>query len=395
MYTSPTDSSDFSLVAGGPLYQLWRRTRLSGDDLQLTRRRMLVMALLAWVPLLLLSMTEGHAWGNSVALTFLKDLETHVKLLIAVPLLIGAEVMAHKRLPFVVRQFLERGMIRDAVRARFDAALASAVRLRNSVTAELLLVLFVYLVGIPLIWRTQSTLDMSSWYGAHVGGRVQLSRAGWWAAYVSLPIAQFLLVRWYYRLFIWGRFLWQVSRMQLNLAPTHPDGTAGLHFLAQSRRAYTLLLLAQGAVLSGMIANRIFYTGAKLLSFKVELVTTVAVMVLVVLGPLLAFMPPLRAIRRIGLEEIGAVGQRYSGEFERKWFRGGAAPGEALVGSSDIQSLADLRGSFLIVRGIESTPFSLKNVLEMALITLAPVAPLLLTTFSVEQLFLQVLKVLF
>jgi hypothetical protein len=387
--------SDFSLVTGGPLYQLWRRSRLCGDEMQWVRRRIIVMVLLAWVPLLLLSMAEGHAWGSAVALTFVKDLETHAKLLIALPLLIAGEVMVHKRLPFVVRQFLERGMIPDSARTRFDAALASAVRLRNSVIAELLLVLVVYLVGIGWIWRMQLTLDISSWYGASTGGSLQLSRAGWWAACVSLPIVQFLLLRWYFRLFIWGRFLWQVSRMKLNLVPTHADGMAGLHFLGHSRRAYTLLLLAQGAVLAGMVADRIFYTGATLASFKVELLTTVAVMLLVVLGPLLVFAPTLRATRRTGMEEFGALGQRYSGEFERKWFRGGAAPGEALVGTPDIRSLADLRNSFLVVKGIGGMPFTLMDVLELALITLAPVAPLLLTTFSVEQLLTQVLKVLF
>jgi len=46
---------DFSLVLGGPLYQLWRRSRLTGDALELLRRRIVVFALLAWAPLLLLS----------------------------------------------------------------------------------------------------------------------------------------------------------------------------------------------------------------------------------------------------------------------------------------------------------------------------------------------------
>ena len=357
MYTSPTASSDFSLVAGGPLYHLWRRTRLSGDDLQLTRRRMLVIALLAWVPLLLLSMTEGHAWGSSVTLTFLKDLETHAKLLIAVPLLIGAEVMAHKRLPFVIRQFLERGMIPDAVRARFDAALASAVRLRNSFTAELLLVLFVYLVGIPLIWRTQSALDMSSWYGAHVEKSAAFARGlvGGVCESADRPVPA-------------GALVLQV--VHLGAIPmagvthaTEPgadscrwNGRPAFSRPIETRLHAALARPGRGAVGNDRQSDT-SYTGAKLLSFKVELVTTVAVMVLVVLGPLSCLHATASAIRRIGLEEIGAVAT-ISGEFERQWFRGGAAPGEALVGSSDIQSLADLRGSFLIVRGIRVTPFS-------------------------------------
>ena len=53
---------DFSLVLGGPLYQLFRRTRMAGDALELLHRRVVVLTLLAWVPLLLLSVAEGLAW---------------------------------------------------------------------------------------------------------------------------------------------------------------------------------------------------------------------------------------------------------------------------------------------------------------------------------------------
>ena len=387
--------SDFSLVAGGPLYRLLRRTHLSGDEMQWTVRRMVVLAVLAWVPLLLLSVIDGRAWGTDVALPFLHDLEVHAKLLIAIPLLIAAEVTAHRRLPPIVRQFFDRNLIPEVERPRFDAAIAAAMRLRGSVVAEVLLIVFVYVVGVFFVWRTQSTLEISSWYADSAGGTLHLSRAGWWAALVSLPLAQFLLVRWYFRLFIWGRFLLQVSRMKLNLMPTHPDGMAGLHFLGTSRRAFTQLLVAQGAVLSGMIANRIFYEGANLMSFKPELFGTVVVMVFAVLGPLLAFAPRLRKTRRRGMEECGALGQRYAREFDDKWIRGGAAPGEPLMGTADIQSLADLRNSFLVIRDIEFAPFTMRVVLRMAFTTLLPVAPLLLTMFSAEQLVERVLKVLF
>jgi hypothetical protein len=393
--SSTQELRDFSLVGGGPLFQLWRRTGLAGDDLQLTRRRMLFMALLAWVPLLLLSIAEGHAWGNSVALTFLRDIETHVRLLIAVPLLIVGEVTVHKRLLEILRLFPERGLIRDAGRPQFRAALSSAMRLRNSVAAELLLIAFVYGIGVLLVWRTQGTLDMTSWYAVPNNGELALSGAGWWAGCVSMPIFQFLLLRWYFRIFIWARLLWQVSRIDLNLRPTHPDGKAGLHFLSTINRAYTPVLLAQGTVLAGMIANRIFYAGANLKSFSVELVGTAALIVFAILGPLLAFTPKLRAARHKGMEEYGTLGQRYAREFDNKWFQGGAAAGEPLVGSADIQSLADLHSSYLAVRDIGWAPFGLKNVLQLTVVTLLPVTPLLLTTFSPEQLLERVLKVFF
>jgi len=386
---------DFSLVLGGPLYQLWRRSHLAGDALELLRRRIMVLALLAWAPLLLLSIAEGHAWGDSVQVPFVHDIEMHVRLLLALPMLVVAELIVHQRMRPVVRQFLERGLIPDAARAQFDAAIASAMRLRNSITAEVLLIAFVYVVGVGFVWRTQLALDVASWYGVSAGGKWQPSLAGWWMGFVSLPLFQFVLLRWYFRLFIWARFLWQVSRIELSLMPAHPDRCGGLSFLTSVSQAFAPVLFAQGAALGGMIASRIFYAGATLLEFKVELIGTVAVMVFAILGPMLVFIPKLSAARRAGLREFGALAQSYVREFDRKWLRGGAPADEPLVGSADIQSLADLGNSFEVVKEMRLVPFTMRTVLQLTVLTLLPVGPLLLTMFSLEQVLDSLLKVLF
>ena len=64
--------------------------------LQLLHRRIVVLTTVAWVPLLALSIAEGHVWG-SVALPFLHDIEMHVDLLVALPLLVAAELIVHRR----------------------------------------------------------------------------------------------------------------------------------------------------------------------------------------------------------------------------------------------------------------------------------------------------------
>ena len=377
------------------MYQLWRRTRLAGDTLELLRRRVVGLSLLAWAPLLALTVAEGHAWGGSVTLPFFHDLELHVRLLVALPLLIVAELVVHKRMRLVVRQFLERGLIPDAARAKFDAAVASAMRLRNSITAEILLIAFVYIVGVGFIWRTQVALGVASWYGATVDGKLHPSLAGWWLGCVSLPIFQFLLLRWYFRLLIWARFLWQVSRIELNLLPTHADRCGGLGFLALVSNAFALLLAAQGAMLAGVMASRIFYAGAKLPEFKLELIGLVAVMVFAILGPLLVFSPRLGAVKRAGLREYGTLMQRYAREFDNKWLRGGAPADEPLIGSADIQSLADLGHSIEVVKGMRLVPFTMQTVLQLAVATLLPVLPLTLTMISLEELVLRLLKAMF
>ena len=385
---------DFSLVLGGPLYQLWRRTRLAGDALQLMRRRIVVLTVLTWLPLLVLTVVEGHAWGG-VTLPFLYDIDLHARLLLALPLLIVAEIVVHRRMRPVVRQFVERRLIPDAARARFDVAIVSAMRLRNSITAEVLLIALVYVVGVGFIWRTQVALDVENWYGVQAAGKLQPSWAGWWLGCVSLPVFQFLLLRWYFRLFIWARFLWHVSRIELKLVPTHPDRSGGLGFLASIGYACVPLLLAQGAVLSGMIAGRIFYTGAKLPEFKLEVIGLVAVMVFVILGPMLVFSMQLAAAKRAGLREYGTLAQRYTREFDDKWLRGGAPAGEPLIGSADIQSLADLGNSFEVVKGMKLAPFTLQNVLQLAIVTVAPLFPLTLTMFSLQEVLERLLQLAF
>jgi hypothetical protein len=385
---------DFSVVLGGPLYQLIRRTHLSGDALELWRRRILIFSLVAWLPLLVLSMLGGRAWGAAVTVPFLLDIEVHARFLLTLPLLIVAELVVHRRLRPVIRQFLERDLIADASRAKFDAAAAAAQRLRNSTVAEALLIALVYVSSL-FIWPYYGTLGVATWYAVPADGGRQLSPAGWWFAYVSLPLFQFVLFRWYFRLFIWIRFLWHVAQCTLRLVPTHPDRAAGLGFLSSSVVAFAPLLAAHGTLLAGAIASRIFFDQATLPDFKAELIVMLSFLLLVVLGPLLLFTPQLGAARRVGLREYGTLAQRYVRDFDDKWLRGGRAAGEPLVGSADIQSLADLGNSFELVRSMRVVPITRDAILQLAVITLLPVTPLLLTMIPLEELMKRLLQVLF
>jgi hypothetical protein len=386
---------DLSLVLGGPLFQLLRRSHLSGNALELWRQRIVVISLLAWLPLLVLSLVEGHALRGSVAVPFLWDIDVHLRFLLALPLLIVAELVVHQRIRLVPKEFLERNLIPENGLRRFDAAIASALRLRNSVLAELLLIAFVYIVGVLIIWRHYMVLATATWYAAPTIEGSTLTSAGMWYGYVSLPLFQFILLRWYFRLFIWTRFLWQVSRIELSLVPTHPDRVGGLGFLTRAVYAFTPLAVAHGALLAGLISNRIFYVGATLPQFKAQIAVLVVFMMCVVFGPLLVFAPELAQAKRSGDREYGTLAERYAREFDAKWVRGAAPADEPLVGSADIQSLADMANSFDVVRTMRLVPVTKQAVLQLAAATLAPVLPLVLTMMSLEQLLKTLFGILF
>jgi hypothetical protein len=389
------DPPDFSLVLGGPLFQMLRRAHLSDDGLHLMHRRVSVMALICWFPLLVLSVIGGRLLGGDAAVPFLLDIDVHLRFLVAVPLLISAEAIVHGRMRNLVKVFLDRRLIPENGMTRFEEIISAALRLRNSVTAEVILLIIVYMVGVLIVWRHYIALDAATWYATPSANGPRFSLAGLWYGYVSLPVFQFLLARWYFRVFIWARFLWQVSRLELSLVPTNPDRVGGLGFLTGMVHAFAPVLLAHGVLLAGSIANRIFYLHATLLDFKPEVITLTVFLLCMVAAPLLVFTPLLSRAKRAASRTYGTLAQRYGREFASKWLDGGASPGEPLLGAADIQSLADMGNSVEVVRTMRITLLTKEVLMVLGGAVIAPVLPLALTMMPLNELVKKLTGVLF
>jgi hypothetical protein len=259
---------------------------------------------------------------------------------------------------------------------------------------EAALAIFVWTVG-QWLWRSQIAIGVATWYAMPQGSHLYLTPAGYWYAFVSIPIFQFILLPWYLRLFIWFWLLWRISRLNLCLISTHPDRAGGLAFLGRSTYAFGPILFAQGALLAGLIASRILYEGHSLLSFKMEAVSLVGFFLLFLLGPLVMFTPQLVRAKQRGLDKYGLLANRYVQGFEDKWVRGDAAQGDELLGTGDIQSLADLGNSYATVQEMRVVPFGLQDIARLTAVTAAPLLPLALTVFSLEELVTRLIKILF
>jgi hypothetical protein len=369
------------LVLGGPLFQFFISARINTDTLGLLKRRVVVISLFTWFPLLLFSVFSGEVLGSESKVPFFYDLDVHLRFLVALPLLLIAELIVHLRIRPIVWQFIDRGIISKRDRPEFEGIIASALSLRNSMVIEILLIILVLTTG-HYLWSSQLALEAATWYASVVEGEHRFTLAGYWYVYISIPVFQFLLLRWYFRIFIWAQFLWRVSRMELHLVPTHPDRAGGLGFLGECTAAFMPLLLAQGVLLAGQIGNHIFYEGDNLMDFKSEIIAGVILLVSLVLGPLCVFIPRLAKTKRQGLLEYGALASHYVERFDQKWLRGVAPPDEELIGSGDIQSLNDLAGSFDVVQSMRPFPFDKTVVLKTAMAVLAPLLPLALTLIS-------------
>ena len=364
--------------------------------LELVRQRIIVISLFTWLPLMVLSALEGQALGGRAAVPFLLDLEVHIKFLIVVPLLIISELVVHQRMRFVVKQFLERNLIPESALPRFDAAIASAFRLRNSVLAEVLLIAFVYVVGVLIIWRQYTALATATWYAVPTGrgfetlaqrSVVRLREPA------DLPVPIDALV--FSDLHLDALSLEGVThRLEPHPHPSGPRRRPGISF------QYGLCLHPAGR------GTRRFACRIHRQSNFLPWGRTASVQdrdrcprgLCAVHGTWscsYVFAPQLAEAKRKGNREYGTLAERYVREFDAKWLRGGAPADEPLVGSGDIQSLADLSNSFEVVRTMRIAPVTKEAILRLVAATLAPVVPLALTMMPLEELLKKLIGIVF
>jgi len=379
----PIDASDFTLTGCGPLDKLQARLGIPTADSTRLIVRAIATALFAWLPLLIMTLFARSEGTPTV--TFFQDIASYVRFLVVIPLLILAEATVGHRTRMVASGFATSGLIGEEDAPRFVAAVRSARKMSESFVAEVVIAILAFVV----IWLGVENLMRDGvlfWYEEERNGAHHLSMAGWWYAFVASPIAFFLFLRWAWRYFVWSWFLRKVSKLNLRVIGTHPDRAGGLGFITVGHDAFAVCAFAASAVVAAAAANRVLYEGIQLKSYQTAMAGFVVVSVVLALVPLLTFMRPLLIVKRKGIIKYGDLGGRYVREFEQKWIEGKGAPGEPLLGTGDIQSLADIGGSYERLDKMSVVPFDRRTVLAFAAAAAIPMIPLLLTVISLREL---------
>lgn len=201
-----------------------------------------------------------------------------------------------------------------------------------------------------------------------------------------MTLFRFLILRWLWRLGLWSYFLWRVSKVKLNLVPTHPDSTAGLGYLEVVHIHFTPLVLAISAIQCASLAEEITSGTTPFEVIYPAFALVLVVDALLFLGPLFIFTPKLWACEVKGRRDYMDLGQEYVTAFDRKWVRARSATEESLLGTQDIQALADLAGSAHVVRHMRWVPIGKGLLISLAVAALVPVLPLLLLKYPIAEL---------
>ena len=375
--------SEFDLVRAGYSHRMGHRLGLARTDLVGRLTKVLLIVAVTWLPLLLLSLLGGHAVGSRVVLPFFYDPEVHARFLIVLPLLELAEIVVALSLGVQARHLLEMGIVPHEQRPAFRRAQAAALRLRASKVAEICLVVMAYALSLGLRLGLGITEGASSWERDVEA----VTLAGWWNLLVSLPLLYFFLLRWLLVFAAWAQFLFRVSRLNLKLTPTHPDRTGGLGFLGWGLACFATVLAAVSTVFSAAFAAEILQHGESLNSLKFHIIIFAVTALFVLHAPLLAFSGQLSRCRFTGLLEFGALVWRHDCAFDEKWIKDRpSSEQESILGSSDVQSMADIATCYEHINDMRLLPFDSKAFAVLAMAALLPMLPLIGTAIPLQEI---------
>ena len=373
------DPHGFDLVGRGPSFRMAQRFGFNRPDRPRRIRKILLLILVTWVPLVLLSLVAGHAFGNRVAVTLLRDPVILSRFLFVLPLLALAEIVVERSLGVQARQFLASGVVPAGEADKLEAAKAEALRLRESVVAEGVIVVLAVAIAIIVQVVIRFGSEESTWKRSDAG----ITLAGWWYILVSLPILFFFLLRWLWIFLLWSRFLFRVSRLGLELTPTHPDRAGGLGFLGWGLASFGLVLMAISAVLSGSLAYEIVHRGSSLNTLKYHIMIFVVLAIVILHAPLIVFTGRLARCRFRGLLDFGSLIGDHDRAFNEKWLK---SQGSSLLGSAHMGSLAHMSPVYEQVERMQLLPWDKQALIVLVAAALIPMIPLLGTVTALTEI---------
>lgn len=323
---------------------------------------------LAWLPLLVLSLIEGVAWGAPPEVPFLRDFLPYGQFLLAVPVLVLAEAVIGDRLALAAAELRRSDVLSPEDSPALDSVLRrAAIRWQGRAAHVVILVLTIAATAVSVVgvreWLTggwQLTDD-------------SVTLAGWWYLLVSWPVLRFLALRWIWRLLVWAWVLWRTACLRIQPRPAHPDRAGGLAFLGGTQAIFGWLMFAAGVQLSCLIADQVYHEGADLMGFRSDMLAFVLIAVLGLLAPLMAFVPKLARARYETL--LFMSGQAYdgAGSLEKKLraCSDGALPG------GDVSGLTDFGALFENARLMKPVPLEWRHVGAIVLAAAVPFVPLI------------------
>ncbi len=379
-----------SLVRDDLLFRVQRRIGLIPREGMGVVRRAIFFALLTWLPIVIWAAYTGRALSGLAGEPLLQHFGIHVRFLIAVPLLILGEGMAHGLTTRLIPYFLTSGLVRD--QQPFRELVHRIVKLRNS---TLPWVIIATIIAAGLIFRPPLSEEHELvWAKIGASTPFDVGFGGWWLAYVARPIFIALLAVWVWRLILLFLLLKRIAALDFAIVPTHPDRSGGLGFIEKLPTAFSLFAFAVSAVVASRLAHDVVYHGVHVQSLQLLVGVFVLVLVVLCLAPLPVFIPKLAAAKRRALLEYGALVGQHGRLVRNRWILGEPAVDDPLLQAPELGPVADTLTLYDAVAKMRPVPIGKAAILSIALPAALPMLALFAIEVAIKDLLLKIAGIL-
>jgi hypothetical protein len=384
-HASPENEAfGLSLVRDDPAFRMQRRIGLIPKGSLGIVRRAVFWSLLAWLPIAVWAWYRGRAGFPPVDESVLAHFGVHSRLLLAVPLFILAEGMAHGISTRLLPYFVTSGVVPPTAVPGFKSVLAGAAKMRNA-TLPWVAILAVVL-AVMTVSGLRSEAHELKWAVEGEGSARHLGFGAWWLVYVGRPIFLALLLIWFWRVVLMFVLFRRIAKLPLSIVATHPDRAGGLGFLGRLPVMFAPVVFAIASVLASGWAHDVVYHEVAVRALQWEMVAFVIAVLVLFLSPLLVFAGVLGRAKKQALLEYGALVGQHGRLVRERWIDGQEVKEDAVLNAPELGPIADTTAIYEAVQKMRPVPFSKSGIASLTLAAAVPMLAVLSIQIPIVEL---------
>ncbi len=353
-----------------------------------TIKKIFLIIAVSWLPLLIISYFSGTMLSSDskIKIPFLYDYLSNARLLISFPVIFLSISIINSLVSKSFDQFVSAEIIKKEDLEKFRKISDTYSKLNDSKFSNVIIIILSYF-WIYLFWKDYEDISgVNSWKFSGSGNE-GLQPAGYWYFIFSVPVVQIFLFKMLWTFLLWSFSLFRIAKLNLNISSSSPDGAGGLAFIGYTQIFFGLLGFAQNVTFSAGIANKIVYNNESFMDYRINIILGIISVSLIYIAPLLFFTKHLLNAKLVTLFEYSKLGLYYGTSFENKWIKKKLPDNsESLLGTADIQSLADLNNSVKMVQDQLIFPLRFSSFFVFFAVLIIPYLPLLLLRFTSEEI---------
>ena len=392
MNTIQEPAENYSFLEGGLFSKVQRRLGIQNHQVALA----VAGICFAWLPLFIFSLLDGKLWDGA-SVPFLHDIAMKARFLIALPVFILIRNVIDIKTTAVIK-YMTISLLGEEERQRMlTVVLPKMRRWACSSLTEAIMLIIVF----GSVWSLVQKVgygglqgDGSNWRFIGLPADNMLSLAGKWAAFISLPFFQFLLLQWVWRYIVWMILLFHFATAKLILLPTHADRSGGIGIIILAQRSFSLLLATVSIVLSGQLIVYVLHSRENIQFVGGIGIGYILLCIVLLLLPLFFFMGKLVRTKQVGLLRLSKLSSELSTKFEKEWLNDIVLEKRIEEQQVDPSMAYDYSCLYDLLQEFRVIPLLPRDIITFVITIAIPFLPILFVYFSAVEVLQKIVGLL-